>query len=45
MSSTRTKYKKFYLTETKNNIAALNEIRGVTSHKNKPNFRTKRVGV
>ena len=45
ISSTRTKHKKFFLTEDKRNISALNEIRGIKSQKNKPNFRNKRVGV
>ncbi len=45
ISSTRTKHKKFYLTVNKRNIDALNEIRCVKPHKNKPNFRNKRVGV
>lgn len=45
ISSTRTKHKKFFLTENKRNIDALNEIRGVNPHNNKPNFRNKRAGV
>ena len=45
ISSTHTKHKKFFLTENKSNLNALNEIRGVESHKNKPNLRNKRVGV
>ena len=45
ISSTHTKHKNFFLTENRTNLNALNEIRGVTSRKNKPNFRNKRVGV
>lgn len=45
ISSTYSKPKKFFLTPVKRNIDALNEIRGVKSYKNKPNFRNKRVGV
>ena len=45
ISSTYTKHKKFFLTPVKRNIDALNEIRGVKTYKNKPNFRNKRVGV
>ena len=45
VSSTHTKHKKFFLTENRTNIDALNEIRGVIPRKNKPNFRNKRVGV
>lgn len=45
ISSTHTKHKKFFLTENKTNLNALNEIRGVKTYKNKPNFRNKRVGV
>ena len=45
ISSTYSKPKKFYLTPVKRNIDALNEIRGVKTYKNKPNFRNKRVGV
>ena len=45
ISSTHTKHKKFFLTESKNNLDALNEIRGAMPRKNKPNFRNKRVGV
>ena len=45
ISSTYTKPKKFFLTPVKRNIDALNEIRGITPRKNKPNFRNKRVGV
>lgn len=45
ISSTYSKPKKFYLTPVKRNIDALNDIRGVTSRKNKPNFRNERVGV
>ena len=45
MSSTYSKPKKFFLTPLKRNIDALNEIRGVKVHKNKPNFSNKRVGV
>lgn len=45
ISSTHTKHKKFFLTESKNNLDALNEIKGVKTYKNKPNFRNKRVGV
>lgn len=45
ISSTHTKHKNFFLTENKTNLNALNEIRGVKTYKNKPNFRNKRVGV
>ena len=45
ISSTHTKHKNFFLTESRSNLNALNEIRGVTSRKNKPNFRNKRVGA
>lgn len=45
ISSTHTKHKKFFLTENRTNLNALNEIRGVVPRKNKPNFRNKRVGV
>ena len=45
ISSTHTKHKNFFLTENRTNLNALNEIRGVIPHKNKPNFRNKRVGV
>lgn len=45
VSSTHTKHKKFFLTENRTNLNALNEIRGVKTYKNKPNFRNKRVGV
>ena len=45
ISSTYSKPKKFFLTPVKRNIDALNEIRGVKTYKNKPNFRNKRVGV
>ena len=45
IASTYTKPKKFFLTPVKRNIDALNEIRGVKTYKNKPNFRNKRVGV
>ena len=45
ISSTHTKHKKFFLAENRTNLNALNEIRGVTSRKNKPDFRNKRVGV
>lgn len=46
ISSTHTKHKKkFFLTENKSNLNALNEIRGIKPRKNKPNFRNKRVGV
>lgn len=45
ISSTHTKHKKFFLTENKTNLNALNEIRGIKPRKNKPNFRNKRVGV
>ena len=45
ISSTHTKHKKFFLTESKYNLDVLNEIRGITPHKNNPNFRNKRVGV
>lgn len=45
ISSTYSKPKKFYLTPVKRNINALNEIRGVKTYKNKPNFENKRVGV
>ena len=45
ISSTYSKPKKFYLTPVKRNINALNEIRSVQTHKNKPNLRDERVGV
>ena len=45
ISSTHTKHKNFFLTENRTNLNALNEIRGVKTYKNKPNFRNKRVGV
>ena len=45
VSSTHTKHKKFFLTENRTNLNALNEIRDVKPRKNKPNFRNKRVGV
>lgn len=45
VSSTHTKHKKFFLTENKTNLNALNEIRGVKAYKNKPDFKNKRVGV
>ena len=41
ISSTHTKYKKYFLTESKSNLNAINEVRGVKPHKNK----AKRVGV